>query len=145
MVIVAIVLTTVLLAAGLVGFFADPLHVPAGLLQVLDQRASVFSMFIGAAGLVVAVAALLVQLRAEHARANTAGPGLPENRACPPPSTSSMPAAGAVGPQPASGGGQTRTYSGDHIEFHGNTFTNGKVVGKSVSAADPSPPDVDGR
>ncbi|WP_433364989.1 hypothetical protein [Streptosporangium sp. CA-115845] len=139
--IVAILLTTVLLAVGLVGFFADPLQVPAGLLQVLDQRASVVSMFIGAVGLMVAVAALLVQLRAEHARADTAGPGLPENR----PSTSSMPAVGAAGPQPASGGGQTRTYSGDHIEFHGNTFTNGKVVGKSVGAAEPSPPDVDGR
>ncbi|MGI5290247.1 hypothetical protein ACQEVF_43875 [Nonomuraea polychroma] len=31
----------------LIGFFADPLHLPAGVLGVLDQRASVISMFIG--------------------------------------------------------------------------------------------------
>ncbi|WP_371778490.1 tetratricopeptide repeat protein [Streptosporangium subroseum] len=57
------VVAVVLLAAGLVGFFADPLHLPEGLLGVLDQRASVIGMFVGIAGLLVAGAALLAQLR----------------------------------------------------------------------------------
>ncbi|MEV4364555.1 tetratricopeptide repeat protein [Nonomuraea sp. NPDC049625] len=63
MVIAAIAAMAVLLVVGLVGFFADPLPLPA---QVLDQRASVVSMLIGATGLVVAVTALLLQLRAER-------------------------------------------------------------------------------
>ncbi|MEV4834571.1 WD40 repeat domain-containing protein [Nonomuraea sp. NPDC049486] len=41
---------TALLAVGLIGFFADPLHLPSGVLGVLDQRASVISMFVGAVG-----------------------------------------------------------------------------------------------
>ncbi|MEU8364957.1 hypothetical protein AB0C27_53980 [Nonomuraea sp. NPDC048882] len=72
--IVAIAASAVLavcLAAVLVWFFADPLHVPDQVLQVLDQRASVAGMFtgmaLGVAALVVAVVALRAQLRAEHA------------------------------------------------------------------------------
>ncbi|MGW4797147.1 hypothetical protein ACWEPC_32475 [Nonomuraea sp. NPDC004297] len=51
-------------AVGLVGFFTDPLGLPPGLLEVLDQPASVVSMFVGASGPVVAVMALLLQIRA---------------------------------------------------------------------------------
>ncbi|MEU7835696.1 MULTISPECIES: hypothetical protein [unclassified Nonomuraea] len=68
--IIALVAMTAFLAVGLIGFFADPLHLPAEVLGVLDQRASVISMFIGAAGLVIAVAALLLQLRAERPRSD---------------------------------------------------------------------------
>ncbi|MEU6786207.1 hypothetical protein ABZ912_44040 [Nonomuraea angiospora] len=48
-----------LLTVGLIGFLADPLHLPPDLLGVRDQRASVISTFIGAVGLVVAMVALL--------------------------------------------------------------------------------------
>ncbi|MFD0478275.1 hypothetical protein ACFQ0B_66430 [Nonomuraea thailandensis] len=69
MAIVALVVLTVCLVAVLVWFFADPLHLPDKVLQVLDQRASVAGMFtgmaLGAAALVVAVVALRAQLRAE--------------------------------------------------------------------------------
>ncbi|MGW0065519.1 tetratricopeptide repeat protein [Streptosporangium sandarakinum] len=51
------------LAAGLVGFFADPLHLPDAVLDVLDKRASVLSLFVGIAGLAVAGVGLLAQLR----------------------------------------------------------------------------------
>ncbi|MET8155994.1 tetratricopeptide repeat protein [Sphaerisporangium sp. NPDC005289] len=53
-----------LVAAGLVGFFADPMHLPDKVLGVLDQRASIISMFTGIIGLLVAGAALWAQLRA---------------------------------------------------------------------------------
>ncbi|MET7339240.1 hypothetical protein [Nonomuraea sp. NPDC005650] len=72
MMIAVIVAMTALLTLGLIGFFADPLHLPTEVLGVLDQRASVISMFIGAAGLVVAVVALLLQLRADHAQSTAA-------------------------------------------------------------------------
>jgi hypothetical protein len=68
--IAASIVLVVCLAAVLVWFFADPLHLPDELLQVLDQRASVTGMFtgtaLGAAALVVSVVALRAQLRAEH-------------------------------------------------------------------------------
>ncbi|MFI6294185.1 hypothetical protein ACIBEJ_21525 [Nonomuraea sp. NPDC050790] len=54
-----IVLPVGLLMTGMVGLLADPLHLSASLLSALDQRASVISMFIGAAGLAVSVIALL--------------------------------------------------------------------------------------
>ncbi|MEV4020352.1 FxSxx-COOH system tetratricopeptide repeat protein [Nonomuraea angiospora] len=60
---IVVVVSLVLLAAGLVGFFADPLHLPAEVLDVLDKRASVISMFVGIAGLLVTGAALWAQLR----------------------------------------------------------------------------------
>ncbi|MFK4041751.1 hypothetical protein ACI2LC_38620 [Nonomuraea wenchangensis] len=72
-VVAALVVTAALLVVGLVGFFADPLRLPPEVLGVLDQRASVVSMFIGAAGLVIAVAALMLQLRSER-RQTTAEP-----------------------------------------------------------------------
>ncbi|WP_327586793.1 tetratricopeptide repeat protein [Nonomuraea sp. NBC_00507] len=56
--IASIVLLAGLLTVGLVGLLTDPLHLPLPLLSVLDQRASVISMFIGAAGLTVSVVAL---------------------------------------------------------------------------------------
>ncbi|MEZ7132644.1 hypothetical protein ACBR40_45540 [Nonomuraea sp. AD125B] len=69
--IASIVVLAVCLVAVLVWFFADPLHLPDDLLQVLDQRASVVGMFtgmaLGTAALVVSVVALRAQLRAEHA------------------------------------------------------------------------------
>ncbi|MFI9847606.1 hypothetical protein ACIHFD_62065 [Nonomuraea sp. NPDC051941] len=80
-VIAAIVAMTALLAVGLIGFFADPLRLPPDVLGVLDQRASVISMFIGAAGLVVAVVALLLQLRADRTQPTAAADpadGVPE-------------------------------------------------------------------
>jgi hypothetical protein len=108
-VIAAIVLPAALLAGGLVGFFADPLYLPPEVLSVLDQRASVLSMFIGAAGLVVAVVALLLQLRAERTHS--------------PAETSSLPDAGPETPPQASaegersiavgGGGDSIASSGD--------------------------------
>ncbi|MFE0147889.1 hypothetical protein ACFWY5_12135 [Nonomuraea sp. NPDC059007] len=36
-----------------------------------------------------------------------------------------------------------RSYDGDHVELHHNTFT-GKVVGKQVNTPTPPPPDRDG-
>ncbi|MEU6796995.1 hypothetical protein ABZ907_35330 [Nonomuraea wenchangensis] len=74
MVIVALVVMATLLVVGLVGFFADPLRLPPEVLEVLDQRASVVSMFIGAAGLVIAVAALLLQLRSDRKQATAEPP-----------------------------------------------------------------------
>jgi hypothetical protein len=108
--IAAIAALTALLAVGLITFFADPLELPPGLWDALDQRASVVSMFIGAVGLIIAVAALLLQIRAEENRSPE--PGWPEQR----PSSNSAP----------------RVYGGDHIEFHHNVI-RGKVVGKQVN------------
>ncbi|MER7366340.1 hypothetical protein [Nonomuraea wenchangensis] len=81
MAIAAVVVLAICLAAGLLWFFADPLHLPDQVLQVLDQRASVVGMFtgmvLGAATLVVAVVALRAQLRAEHASAAAEPQGAP--------------------------------------------------------------------
>ncbi|MFI6906182.1 hypothetical protein ACIBKY_33305 [Nonomuraea sp. NPDC050394] len=67
--VIAGVLLVASLVAGLVWFFADPLNLPPAVLESLDQRASVISMFtgmiIGGAGLVVAALALRGQRRAE--------------------------------------------------------------------------------
>ncbi|MGV9383812.1 hypothetical protein ACWDRB_48910 [Nonomuraea sp. NPDC003707] len=56
MAITAIVVPAASLAARPVWFFADPLHLPAEVLEVLDQRASVIGMLtgmaVGVAGLV---------------------------------------------------------------------------------------------
>ncbi|MEU4508220.1 hypothetical protein AB0G05_01870 [Nonomuraea wenchangensis] len=76
-VVAALVVMAALLVGGLVGFFADPLRLPPEVLEVLDQRASVVSMFIGAAGLVIAVAALLLQLRSDRRQATTETPDAP--------------------------------------------------------------------
>ncbi|MGW6501312.1 hypothetical protein [Nonomuraea angiospora] len=65
-VIAAIVVMAAMLVVGPAGFFSDPLRLPPEVLQMLDQRASVVSMFIGAAGLVIAVAALLLQLQSDR-------------------------------------------------------------------------------
>ncbi|MFG1616056.1 hypothetical protein ACGFI3_25110 [Nonomuraea wenchangensis] len=100
-VVTALVVTAALLVVGLVGFFADPLRLPPEVLQVLDQRASVVSMFIGSAGLVIAVAALLLQLRSDRRRttAESASGTEPPVRLHPPPGTQTqlnMPAAGGT-------------------------------------------------
>ncbi len=80
-VIAAVVVLTASLGAGLIWFFADPLHLPEDVLQVLDQRASVVGMFtgmlVGVAGLVVAVGALRAQVRAERRSAAGTAPGTP--------------------------------------------------------------------
>ncbi|SNT56725.1 hypothetical protein SAMN05216276_10652 [Streptosporangium subroseum] len=52
------VVGVMLLIFGLVVFFVDPVHVPDKLLEVLDRRASVVSMFVGMMSLLVAGAAL---------------------------------------------------------------------------------------
>ncbi|MEU8199238.1 hypothetical protein AB0C10_36185 [Microbispora amethystogenes] len=123
----AIVALVGLLAVGLVAFFADPLHLPSRLLGVLDQRASVVSMFIGAAGLVVAVAALLLQVRADGRQAvSPASAASAEPRR-----TDGSPT------RPVAYGGEQRRYGGDHVEFHHNTF-GGTVIGKQVTG--PTPP-----
>ncbi|MEU4831817.1 tetratricopeptide repeat protein [Streptosporangium sp. NPDC023615] len=57
------VLSLGLLGVGLVGFFTDPLNLPNEVLEVLDSRASVISMFIGLIGLLITGTALLLQLR----------------------------------------------------------------------------------
>ncbi|MFI6922346.1 hypothetical protein ACIBIZ_20575 [Nonomuraea spiralis] len=89
---------TVLLVAGLVGFLADPLGLPPDVLSVLDQRASVVSMFVGAAGLVVAVAALVSQSRS--GRVDAGPPHVPEaGGAAPAPVTQTqlnLPSAGGI-------------------------------------------------
>ncbi|MGA4992366.1 hypothetical protein [Nonomuraea bangladeshensis] len=72
--IAALVVMAALLVVGLVGFFADPLQLPPEVLGVLDQRASVVSMFIGAAGLVIAAAALRLQLRTDRGQATAEPP-----------------------------------------------------------------------
>ncbi|MGP3963497.1 hypothetical protein ACTWPT_46735 [Nonomuraea sp. 3N208] len=80
-VIAAVVVLAASLGAGLVWFFADPLHLPEDVLQVLDQRASVVGMFtgmlVGVAGLVVAVVALRAQARAERRSVAGTAPGTP--------------------------------------------------------------------
>lgn len=134
MTIAAIVVLAGLLTVGLVGFFADPLHLPPQVLEVLNQRASVVSMFIGAAGLVVAVVALLLQVRADARQAasqsDASVPAVPEVPQTPP----------AKSPvQRPAPGDERRTYGGDHIEFHHNTF-GGTVVGKQVTGPTPSTP-----
>lgn len=83
----AIVVLTVSMGMGLVWFFADPLHVPEDVLEVLDQRASVIGMFssmlMGAAGLVVAMLGLRPELRSRPvddiaSTTGTPGPGQAE-------------------------------------------------------------------
>ena len=99
-----------LLGAGLTGFFADPLHLPDGVLDVLDKRASVISMFTGLAGLLIAGAALALQLRAPS-------PPAPD------------PA------RPVDDGAPARTHGGDHADLSGGTF-RGPVTGKAVTHAE---------
>ncbi|MET8992844.1 hypothetical protein ACFYUK_22130 [Nonomuraea wenchangensis] len=165
--IVAIASTGVLaicLVAVLVWFFADPLHLPDDVLQVLDQRASVVGMFtgmaLGAAALVVSAVALRAQLRAEPVPA-PAAPSTPPAAVA---SGGDSPGvvstadgarnvrmegtASGQGRVYQAGGDQTineggdhrRTYGGDHIEFHHSTFS-GNVVGKQVNSSPPASPD----
>ncbi|MEU4834118.1 FxSxx-COOH system tetratricopeptide repeat protein, partial [Streptosporangium sp. NPDC023615] len=91
----------VLLGVGLVGFFIDPLDLPNEVLEVLDQRASVISMFTGLAGLLIAGTALALQLR------------------------SSSPAGAAP---PAQADVLARIGGGDHVDLSGGTF-HGPVTG----------------
>lgn len=62
---IALAVLAASLAAGLLWFFADPLHLPSEILAALDQRASVVSMItgmtVGLVGLVVAILALRAQ------------------------------------------------------------------------------------
>ncbi|WP_068929366.1 FxSxx-COOH system tetratricopeptide repeat protein, partial [Planobispora rosea] len=60
-------LSLLLVAVGLIGFVADPLHLPDKLLEILDKRASVISMGVGMAGLLVAGITLWVQVRSSAA------------------------------------------------------------------------------
>ncbi|AQZ62952.1 hypothetical protein BKM31_17100 [[Actinomadura] parvosata subsp. kistnae] len=166
------VVLAICLAAGVLWFFADPLHLPADVLAVLDQRASVVGMFtgmaLGAAALVVSV----VALRGEHARAQAEQQGPPS----PPPGASAA-GDGAValggdnsgivstgdgarnvqmqaeasdqgrvyqagGDQSIHEGDDRRSYGGDHIEFHHSTFP-GTVIGKQVNSSAATTPEAD--
>ncbi|MFC6900239.1 FxSxx-COOH system tetratricopeptide repeat protein [Nonomuraea dietziae] len=75
------VVSLALLVAGAAVFFADPQQGPTVVEDVLDKRASVVSMFVGVAGLLVAGAALLAQLRSSAASApggaSSSGPASP--------------------------------------------------------------------
>ncbi|WP_182904393.1 hypothetical protein [Microbispora sp. H13382] len=66
------VFSALLAAAGVVELIADPLHLGTGVVDVLDKRASVIGMLLGAAGLVVSVWGLRP---GEPSTAPTAGPG----------------------------------------------------------------------
>jgi hypothetical protein len=163
--IIALMLLAASLAGGLLWFFADPLHLSPEILAALDQRASVVGMFagmaIGVAGLVVAVLALRAQTHADRTpTADSSGTQLKV------PSVSAEGEQSIVSSgdnarnvqmwAQASGQGRVyqatgdqsihesedhrRTYGGDHVEFHGNTFT-GKVVGKQVHSPEPAAPD----
>ncbi|MEU3170355.1 hypothetical protein [Streptosporangium sp. NPDC006930] len=68
-----VVVSLGLLGVGLVGFFTDPLDLPNEVLEVLDKRASVISMFTALAGLLIAGTALALQLRS-FAPADTTPP-----------------------------------------------------------------------
>ncbi|MEU4410152.1 hypothetical protein AB0F88_37060 [Streptosporangium sp. NPDC023963] len=161
-VIAVIVVLTVVLGAGLVGFFADPLSLPGPVLEVLDKRSSVISMFIAVIGLPISAAALLSQLRQDHAPAQRAEAATipttplalsargeavnrsetPEQTAegSPPRSSSttsplpSIPSAAASSRSSAEPVMPTasRSYGGDHIEVHHNTI-HGPVTGKTVT------------
>ncbi|MFF4128359.1 tetratricopeptide repeat protein [Microbispora rosea] len=50
-----LIVSVLLVAAGVVELVADPLHIDAGVLDVLDKRASFLGMLLGGAGLVVSV------------------------------------------------------------------------------------------
>jgi hypothetical protein len=181
--ITALVMLAASLAAVLLWFFADPLHLPKDVLEVLEQRASVAGMFtgmgLGVAGLVVAVVALRAQARAERAQGATVAPSRGPSDAA----RNTRPQVSAPGERSVAIGGdnsgivatgdgarnvqlraeasgqgrvyqsggdqhlhqgddQRRTYGGDHLEFHHNTFP-GTVIGKQVNLRDPAPPDGD--
>ncbi|MFI9435912.1 tetratricopeptide repeat protein [Streptosporangium sp. NPDC052375] len=80
---VVVAVSVLALATGLVGFFADPLHLPDAALDVLDKRASVLSLFVGIAGLAVAGVGLLRQQTPPSSDApaapavSSSGPGSP--------------------------------------------------------------------
>ncbi|YCK38330.1 hypothetical protein ACNF49_31030 [Actinomadura sp. ATCC 39365] len=59
-------------AAGVLWFFADPPHVPAQVLQVLDQRAGVVGRF---AGMALGAAALVVAGRGDRSGVVSTGDG----------------------------------------------------------------------
>ncbi|MEU7889854.1 tetratricopeptide repeat protein [Microbispora bryophytorum] len=50
-----LIVSVLLVAAGVVELVADPLHIDAGVLEALDKRASFLGMLLGGAGLVVSV------------------------------------------------------------------------------------------
>jgi hypothetical protein len=147
-VIAVIGVLTVLLVVGLIGFFADPLQLPEPVLDVLDKRSSVISMFIAVVGLPISVTALLLQLRQNRSPLEERS----ETAAIPAPAlTSSIEAAQETTkkptlqlPAPAPSVAQSslsspgsftrgrRSYGGDHIEFHHNT-AYGPVTGKTVT------------
>ncbi|MER7368900.1 hypothetical protein [Nonomuraea wenchangensis] len=123
-VVAALVVTAALLVAGLVGFFADPLRLPPEVLEVLDQRASVVSMFIGAAGLMIAVAALLLQLRSDRRRTTAENASGTEPPVQPPPAPGTqtqlnMPAAG----------GTVNAVQGGTLNIHNPTAPGGRPGG----------------
>ncbi|YCK33917.1 FxSxx-COOH system tetratricopeptide repeat protein [Actinomadura sp. ATCC 39365] len=74
MVAVGVAISSTLLVAGTLGLFTDSLWAPVDVLDVLDKRASVISMFVGLAGLFVAGAALLAQLRSSSSAQHLPAP-----------------------------------------------------------------------
>jgi hypothetical protein len=136
------VVTAAAFVGCLVELFADPLGVPADLLPVLDQRASVIGAIASAAGLAVAVVSLLVQLRSSRTGPSSPPPQSPppqsppsqspQSQSPPPqsPPSQSPPSQSSPPSRPVSEPAQ-RTYLGDHIEIGGNVI-HGSVIGKSV-------------
>src|SRR5690606_2109125 len=131
------VVTAAAFVGCLVELFADPLGVPADLLPVLDQRASVIGAIASAAGLAVAVVSLLVQLRSSRTGPSSPPPQSPPPQSPPPQSppsqsrpSQSPPSQSSPPSRPVSEPAQ-RTYLGDHIEIGGNVI-HGSVIGKSV-------------
>ncbi|MDR8413141.1 hypothetical protein MTP10_30965 [Nonomuraea sp. 3-1Str] len=171
--IAGVAVLAICLAAALLWFFADPLHLPDQVLEVLDQRASVVGMFtgmaMGAAGLVVAAVALRAQLRAGQnppAAGQSTAPAVPAagGRAVALDGDNFgiiSTGDGARNVQmrgQASGQGRVDQASGDHIldevVDHRRTYGGdhiefhhstfpGQVVGKQVTGSEPAAPDQD--
>ncbi|MBB6344322.1 FxSxx-COOH system tetratricopeptide repeat protein [Nonomuraea muscovyensis] len=74
MVALGVAISSTLLVAGALGLFTDLLWTPVDVLDVLDKRASVISMFVGLAGLFIAGAALLAQLRSSSSAQHLPAP-----------------------------------------------------------------------
>ncbi|MEW9553329.1 FxSxx-COOH system tetratricopeptide repeat protein [Nonomuraea sp. NPDC050783] len=129
-------LSVLLVVAGSAGFLADPLHLPDELLAVLDQRASVISMGMGMAGLLVAGLALWVQVRSSAAPDAGTGTAVP-------PSGPDSPVMGG----PALTGAGAVAVSGSHVDHIGDVVYRAprpRTAGRPTRLA-PRPPQLTGR
>ncbi|MFI7708526.1 hypothetical protein [Nonomuraea sp. NPDC049480] len=135
--IIAAVILAASLGAGLIWFLADPLDLSKEVLEVLDQRASVVGMLtgmlLGATGLLIAMAALRAQLRTEHQQGRVIESDIARDQSRMQPSTPPELSPEPTGERGDSESEQGRSYGGDHMEFHHNTF-HGQVIGKQVTS-----------